>query len=256
MKKNFLRNILLLAGSLLTVALAGCDEGENTYEYWVQNQTQKVICIEYELHDSPKIEYDTLQPGGNALIYTREEVSGDDIWDIESGSMMFAIRRLDVSINDSIYTESLCVRKVWQGPQEEDGVGRYCMPVSDSLFVMSNKGYRYELNNNTSKDVFFVLLKQEENESDSVSVPAGESLLLDTQSKKARFVADLYAESYKIGNVVISDFHVQTDTGRALVNNYDANDIANWTFLKEQVENDSIGRYVLNLEESVFDNMQ
>mgnify|MGYP003311294797 CR=1 FL=1 len=105
MKKNFLRNILLLAGSLLTVALAGCDEGENTYEYWVQNQTQKVICIEYELHDSPKIEYDTLQPGGNALIYTREEVSGDDIWDIESGSMMFAIRRLDVSINDSIYTE-------------------------------------------------------------------------------------------------------------------------------------------------------
>jgi hypothetical protein len=56
--------------------------------------------------------------------------------------------------------------------------------------------------------------------------------------------------------VGISDFRVQTDTGLALVNNYNANDIANWTFLRELVENDTIGRYVLNLEESVFDNMQ
>jgi len=256
MKKNFLRNILLLAGSLLTVALAGCGEGENTYEYRVQNQTQKVICIDYELHDSPKIEYDTLQPGENALIYTREEVSGDGIWDIESGSVLFAIRKLKVSINDSIYTENLCTRKIWQGPQEEDGVGIYCMPVVDSLFVLYKKWYRYELNNNTSKDVFFVLHKEEENETDSVSVQAGESLLLDTKSNVARYLADLYAEGHKIGNVGISDFRVQTDTGLALVNNYNANDIANWTFLRELVENDTIGRYVLNLEESVFDNMQ
>ena len=130
------------------------------------------------------------------------------------------------------------------------------MPVVDSLFVLYKKWYRYELNNNTSKDVFFVLHKEEENETDSVSVLAGESLLLDTKSNVARYLADLYAEGPKIGNVGISDFRVQTDTGLALVNNYNANDIANWTFLRELVENDTIGRYVLNLEESVFDNMQ
>lgn len=259
MMKHFLHNILLFAGSLLTVVLAGCGEDENTYEYRLVNQTAKEVCIRYVLFDSPKIEYDTLMPGEDVLIYVRENVTGDGIWDIESGSMMFVVDSLKASVNDSVFTENLCARKYWQGPQEEEGIGLYCMTVDDSLFVLCNQKYHYELNNKTSKNLSFILYCKNGAKSDTLSVLAGESLLLGCQSVEARYLVDLHGNKDKNGNigfVSISELKMMADTGMVIVNNYNANAIDNWTFSRDLLENDSIGRYVLNMEECVFDNMQ
>ncbi len=104
---------LLLSVSLFIFLFSACDEDSHDYVYCVTNGTANTVCLSYQIYNQTKMMYDTLAPGATDTLCLRSDVSGNDVWNVETGSEIFMLTSLEASINDSIYTSDARLRSSW-----------------------------------------------------------------------------------------------------------------------------------------------
>jgi len=144
---------------LLSMALfAGCETGHRNYRYEVLNATDATgeVLLTYLLNGEREAQYKWLEPNELFEIYERKEVSGSDVWDIETSASMYAVPAIVVTNQDfSKMTEELSQRNFWsRQPENENGTGVYLLRITDDLFVLEKQDYHYYIHNMTDDSLF------------------------------------------------------------------------------------------------------
>jgi hypothetical protein len=145
---------------LFIIFFSHCKVEHRDYSYLIKNSTESIgsITLTYQLPENPEIFTLVLSPEDAPFeIYRRNNVTGDDIWNIETSSSLYAIKSL-TAINESKdkMTEELSVRRYWSSfPREDNGKGVYEFEITDDVFVLSKQpDYRYYIRNALSDTLF------------------------------------------------------------------------------------------------------
>jgi len=133
---------------LLTGLLAStsCKEKSYDYEYRIVNDQSCDVLLKFTLNLNNVSYEDTLKPATDTLIYLREDVTGEDIWDVESALQIYPFKSIAAyrmnQIDDSVAidtSKNLKLRKMWEGVNEITKYGEergvYTLHLVDSVFV-------------------------------------------------------------------------------------------------------------------------
>lgn len=189
---------LLLAAFLLV----SCDEGEHDYVYCVTNHTDHNVNLSYKIFDDSRSFSKSILPGQTDTLCWRRDVSGNDVWDVESGSEIFMISSLQADINSSSFSDNLRLRNLWSGVSERDGNGCYVLDITDDMFVYKSYKYYYGVTNNSSYYLSYML-----------TVPTGKSLvgqgvgefyLFGPYSCKLKQIEDIDKDKDKLSQITMS----------------------------------------------------
>lgn len=152
-----MRNIFhILIGLLL---LNACKSENHDYSYTLINkaETYSPITVVYQVTDE-KADTVILTYGDVLKLANRMDVTGEDVWDIETSVSLYKIKTLQIFSHDSSHiSEELAYRRSWEGPEDINGVGNYKLVVEDSLIMLSKQNnYTYVISN-TFDDTLFVI---------------------------------------------------------------------------------------------------
>jgi hypothetical protein len=142
------------------ILFSNCKIGHRDYYYLIENSTETIgpVVLTYQIAENTETFTKTLLPEEPFFeIYKRPGVSGDDIWNIETSSSLYAITSL-IGMNEEgdRMTENLSIRSYWPGlPEKVNGNGVYKLEITDDLFVLSRQsGYNYAVLNSLSDTLF------------------------------------------------------------------------------------------------------
>ncbi len=141
--RNNVWKIILLTGLL---ASTSCKEKSYDYEYRIVNDQSCDVLLKFTLNLNNVSYEDTLKPATDTLIYLREDVTGEDIWDVESALQIYPFKSIAAyrmnQIDDSVAidtSKNLKLRKMWEGVNEITKYGEergvYTLHLVDSVFV-------------------------------------------------------------------------------------------------------------------------
>lgn len=143
--RNNIWKIIMLTGIL---ASASCKEKSYDYEYRVANDQNCDVILKFTLTSNNVSYEDTLRPSTDTLIYLREEVTGNDIWDVEPSLQVYPFKsitayRINQITEDSVAidttSKNLKLRRLWQGVDKVKKYGEdrgvYTLHMADSIFV-------------------------------------------------------------------------------------------------------------------------
>ncbi len=151
-------NTRILFAALLASLLPCCKDSEQNYQYVITNKTSRTDPINVTYHIEGK-NSDTeieLEPGDSIVIANRNEVPGKGVWDIETSINLYKIPSLYASNTDqSVITEELSFRKLWNGPTDINNTGVYQLDIRDEHFVLSKQyNYTYVIKNGLKDTIF------------------------------------------------------------------------------------------------------
>lgn len=234
--------------SVVAFSVASCDEGEHDYYYQAVNNTDQPVCLAYKVVNTTETLYDTLQPGETDTLSIRRNVTGDDVWDIETSAELYQFSALDVSLNDSLFIENSRLRSLWGTVAERGDQGVYTLNLSRSMFTLSNHNYWFWIDNNSSYDFHFTTTKI------PVTIPAGSSFLYPlAYTGRSKYVTELYdttSSTTRVTYFTLSNIYWTSGADTLYARNFNANLRSQWTF--SPVSNadiygttDSVGTYRL-----------
>ena len=144
--RNNVWKIILLTGLL---ASTSCKEKSYDYEYRIVNDQSCDVLLKFTLNLNNVSYEDTLKPATDTLIYLREDVTGEDIWDVEAALQIYPFKSIAAyrihQIEDSVVidtSKNLKLRRMWEGVKvvskygEDRGV--YTLHLVDSVFAINN----------------------------------------------------------------------------------------------------------------------
>lgn len=249
----FVKNLSLLLTSAVAVVAASvsCTEGENDYYYLVNNKTAEPIILSYTSASLTESFSDTILPGQIDTVCYRGNVSGDDIWDIETGAEMYMVSSLSVSIKDSLFIPNPRLRKYWGSVAEQNGNGVYTLDVTNDLFTMRRVKYLLDIVNGTSYTMAMPYQQTGSIEGYAVLNPS-ETAHFVTSSVQT-YVTDLCDTTAK-AKIIYLSFPIApffTNGIDSLYPNISFDTRVNWTFDKVVDEyGDSCGYYKLLIDDS------
>ena len=157
MSYKYLRN-RIITGFLCFILFAGCETKHRDYYYVVENSADAAgnVLLIYLLNGVTETQFRWLEPNESFLIYERKGVSGDDIWNIETSTLMYAFPTIVATNHDvTQMTEELSQRNYWPPqPNKQDGNGVYLLKITDDLFVLEKQGCDYLVHNMTDDSLF------------------------------------------------------------------------------------------------------
>lgn len=135
--RNNVWKIIMLTGIL---ASTSCKEKSFDYEYRIVNDQPCDVILKFTL-DKNNVSYeDTIAPSTDTLIYLREDVTGNDIWDVEASAQIYPFKEITAyRMTDPIDTsKNLKLRRMWEGVMETTKYGEergvYSLHLVDSVF--------------------------------------------------------------------------------------------------------------------------
>lgn len=244
-----------VAASAVACCLSSCDEGKHDYYYCTTNKTDKAICVSYQNAGEFEMTTDILLPGMTDTICVRKNVSGDDVWDIETSAELFQVQKLECSIADSTYTDNLRLRSLWGKVNVADGNGVYKLDITPDLFTVRNVKYFYFIQNDCDYilDLSITSGAYPGAKQDMVIGPQLGSYVfwgipVYSREKYVKDVYDTTSASTRITQLTFSNVKWISMTGDTIyARNFNANRRANWTFSPEIVAGDSAGVYKLQI---------
>lgn len=148
--------LLLLA--ILTLALIGCKDEEQNYQYVITNKTtiEDSLTVTYHVEGNNSSTVKRLGAGDSITIARRNEVPGKGVWDIETSVNLYKITDMRATNTDqTLVSEELSFRKLWKGPYEVDGTGIYQLDITDEMLVlMLQNNYTYAIKNELQDTIF------------------------------------------------------------------------------------------------------
>ena len=122
------------------LASASCKEKSFDYEYRIVNDQPCDVILKFTL-DKNNVSYeDTIAPSTDTLIYLREDVTGNEVWDVETAAQVYPFKdiaayRMTEPIDTS---KNLKLRRMWEGVIETSKYGEdrgvYTLHLVDSVF--------------------------------------------------------------------------------------------------------------------------
>jgi len=150
--------IRIITGLLCVILFAGCETNHHNYYYVVQNSadTTGKVLLTYSLNEVTETQYRWLEPDESLEIYERKGVSGDDVWNIETSALIYAVPTLVATNQDATkMTEELSQRSYWPPqPDKQNGNGIYVLKITDDFFVLEKQDYCYRIHNMTDDSLF------------------------------------------------------------------------------------------------------
>lgn len=135
--RNNVWKIIMLTGIL---ASTSCKEKSFDYEYRIVNDQPCDVILKFTL-DKNNVSYeDTIAPSTDTLVYLREDVTGNDIWDVEASAQIYPFKEITAyRMTDPIDTsKNLKLRRMWEGVTETSKYGEergvYSLHLVDSVF--------------------------------------------------------------------------------------------------------------------------
>lgn len=135
--RNNVWKIIMLTGIL---ASTSCKEKSFDYEYRIVNDQPCDVILKFTL-DKNNVSYeDTIAPSTDTLVYLREDVTGNDIWDVEASAQIYPFKEITAyRMTDPIDTsKNLKLRRMWEGVMETTKYGEergvYSLHLVDSVF--------------------------------------------------------------------------------------------------------------------------
>ena len=135
--RNNVWKIIMLTGIL---ASASCKEKSFDYEYRIVNDQPCDVILKFTL-DKNNVSYeDTIAPSTDTLIYLREDVTGNEVWDVETAAQVYPFKEIAAyRMTEPIDTsKNLKLRRMWEGVMETTKYGEergvYSLHLVDSVF--------------------------------------------------------------------------------------------------------------------------
>ena len=135
--RNNVLNIIMLTGIL---ASTSCKEKSFDYEYRIVNDQPCDVILKFTL-DKNNVSYeDTIAPSTDTLIFLREDVTGNEIWDVETAAQVYPFKTFTAyRMTDPVDTsKNLKLRRMWEGVMETckygEDRGVYTLHLVDSVF--------------------------------------------------------------------------------------------------------------------------
>ena len=152
------RSHRIIIGLLCVILLTGCEANHHNYYYVVRNSADTTgnILLTYSLNGVAETQYRWLEPDESLEICERKRVSGDDVWNIETSAVMYAVPALVATNRDADrMTEELAKRSYWPAqPENRNDSGFYVLKITDDLFVLEKQNYYYHIHNMTDDSLF------------------------------------------------------------------------------------------------------
>lgn len=122
------------------LASASCKEKSFDYEYRIVNDQPCDVILKFTL-DKNNVSYeDTIAPSTDTLIYLRENVTGNEVWDVETAAQVYPFKEIAAyRMTEPIDTsKNLKLRRMWEGVIETSKYGEdrgvYTLHLVDSVF--------------------------------------------------------------------------------------------------------------------------
>lgn len=122
------------------LASTSCKEKSFDYEYRIVNDQTCDVILKFTL-DKNNVSYeDTLAPATDTLIFLREDVTGNEIWDVEAAAQVYPFKNITAyRMTEPIDTsKNLKLRRMWEGVMETSKYGEergvYTLHLVDSVF--------------------------------------------------------------------------------------------------------------------------
>lgn len=256
---NIKQRLSKLALLLATAAfgLPACDEGEHDYYYCATNNTDKEVCLAYQVVGDATTYYDTLQPGQTDTLSRRGNVSGDDVWDVETSAEIYQISQIDASIRDSVFSGNLRLRHLWGAIQDKDGKGVYNLSIEKEAFVYKNVIYFYLVKNNTM-NYFNTMITAPTalpgQAYNMVLAPGQQAYAFDAMQIKERrlYVDDLYKDATPTTRIMHLQFSntawASAVTGEMVYpRSFNPHRAMDWAFEPQVIAGDTCGIFTLNI---------
>ncbi len=135
--RNNVWKIIMLTGIL---ASTSCKEKSFDYEYRIVNDQPCDVILKFTL-DKNNVSYeDTIAPSTDTLVYLREDVTGNDIWDVEASAQIYPFKEITAyrMTNPIDTSKNLKLRRMWEGVMETTKYGEergvYSLHLVDSVF--------------------------------------------------------------------------------------------------------------------------
>ncbi len=125
------------------LASTSCKEKSYNYEYHVVNDQPYDVVLKYTLEKNNVSYEEVVAPSTDTIIFLREEVTGNDIWDVEAAAQVYPFKsivayKMKTPIDTS---KNLKLRKFWEGVSSVtkygEEVGVYTLHLVDSVFIES-----------------------------------------------------------------------------------------------------------------------
>lgn len=143
MRNNVWKILVLMLTGIL--ASTSCKENSYDYEYRIVNDQSCDVMLKFTL-DINNVSYeDTIAPATDTLIYLREDVTGEGVWDVETSLQVYPFKSIEAyrlrHVGDSVEidtSKNLKLRKLWEGVDEITKYGEdrgvYTLHLVDSVF--------------------------------------------------------------------------------------------------------------------------
>ena len=122
------------------LASASCKEKSFDYEYRIVNDQPCDVILKFTL-DKNNVSYeDTIAQSTDTLIYLREDVTGNEVWDVETAAQVYPFKEIAAyRMTEPIDTsKNLKLRRMWEGVIETSKYGEdrgvYTLHLVDSVF--------------------------------------------------------------------------------------------------------------------------
>ena len=122
------------------LASTSCKEKSFDYEYRIVNDQPCDVILKFTL-DKNNVSYeDTIAPSTDTLIYLRENVTGNEVWDVETAAQVYPFKEIAAyRMTEPIDTsKNLKLRRMWEGVIETSKYGEdrgvYTLHLVDSVF--------------------------------------------------------------------------------------------------------------------------
>lgn len=122
------------------LASTSCKEKSFDYEYRIINDQPCDVILKFTL-DKNNVSYeDTIAPSTDTLIYLREDVTGNEVWDVETSAQVYPFKEITAyRMTEPVDTsKNLKLRRMWEGVMETTKYGEergvYSLHLVDSVF--------------------------------------------------------------------------------------------------------------------------
>ena len=122
------------------LASTSCKEKSFDYEYRIVNDQPCDVILKFTL-DKNNVSYeDTIAPSTDTLIYLREDVTGNEVWDVETSAQVYPFKEITAyRMTEPVDTsKNLKLRRMWEGVMETTKYGEergvYSLHLVDSIF--------------------------------------------------------------------------------------------------------------------------
>ena len=122
------------------LASTSCKEKSFDYEYRIVNDQPCDVILKFTL-DKNNVSYeDTIAPSTDTLIYLREDVTGNEVWDVETSAQVYPFKEITAyRMTEPVDTsKNLKLRRMWEGVMETTKYGEergvYSLHLVDSVF--------------------------------------------------------------------------------------------------------------------------